>query len=441
MSDYMAKGRPVRKVADMLGLPLPKPETLIRGYQAWNDQPLSGYKYVTNATTAVTGILQAAGAAPAADTDKVDALVFEASGLRNTQGLDKAYQFYHAHLKRLARNGRVVLVVQTLPNSPEAIASQQALEGFMRSIAKEIGRKGATANMIYWEGNDLNEVKVRLKLPLLFLLSRHSAYVDAQPLRLNNLVALPEAVPLNQSLTGKIALVTGAARGIGASIAIRLAEEGARVVVLDHPSQEAAAKDTLSKTGGDLLLQDISAADAPNNIKKWLQDNCGGVDIIVHNAGITRDKTLAKMEEKQWQQVLQVNLRSILALNESLIEDTLRDHGRLIYMSSISGFSGNFGQTNYAATKAALIAYAKASAAGLAPRGITANAIAPGFIETKMTETMPFFTREGGRRLNNLSQAGTPEDIAEAAVFMAMPGTAAYTGQTLRVCGGSMIGA
>lgn len=441
MSDYMAKGRPVRKIADMLGLPLPKPESLIRGYEAWNDQPLAGYKYITQAGTAVKDILNSAGATSANDTDKADALVFEATGFLNSPKLDAAYQFYHTHLKRLARNGRVVLVVQTKPDSPEAIASQQALEGFMRSIAKEIGRKGATANMIYWEGNDMSEVKERLKLPLLFLLSRHSAYVDAQPLRLNNLVALPGAAPLTQSLKGKVALVTGAARGIGASIALRLAEEGARVVILDHPSQEAAAKETLAKTGGDLLLQDISAADAPATVKKWLQDNCGKVDIIVHNAGITRDKTLAKMDDKQWQMVLQVNFRSILALNDALIEDTLNDNGRLIYMSSISGFSGNFGQTNYAATKAALIAYAKATAAGLAPRGITANAIAPGFIETKMTETMPFFTREGGRRLNNLSQGGTPEDIAEAAVFMAMPGAAAYTGQTLRVCGGSMIGA
>jgi 3-oxoacyl-[acyl-carrier protein] reductase len=164
------------------------------------------------------------------------------------------------------------------------------------------------------------------------------------------------------------------------------------------------------------------------------------LDILVHNAGITRDKTLAKMDIKYWDQVLNVNLQAILNINDALLP-SLNEGGRVIAMSSISGLSGNFGQANYAATKAALIGYVAALAPELSSRGITVNAIAPGFIETAMTAKMPLMTREGGRRLSNLQQGGLPEDIAEATLFLTSPGAAGITGQTLRVCGGSMIGA
>ena len=146
------------------------------------------------------------------------------------------------------------------------------------------------------------------------------------------------------------------------------------------------------------------------------------------------------MDIKYWDQVLNVNLQAILNINDALLP-SLNEGGRVIAMSSISGLSGNFGQANYAATKAALIGYVAALAPELSSRGITVNAIAPGFIETAMTAKMPLMTREGGRRLSNLQQGGLPEDIAEATLFLTSPGAAGITGQTLRVCGGSMIGA
>ncbi len=440
MSDYLAKGKPVRKIADMLGLPLPKPETLNRARAPWAEKPLNGLQYTSNATPGLLQIVENAGATPY-QSGKADLLLFEATSITSASQLDDAYAFFQANLGKLNRNGRVLLVVEQTNGSAEAKASQRALDGFMRSIAKEIGRKGATANLIYWKGSSLSNMLPRLQWPVLFLLSAHSAYVDAQTLRVDESVAMPAPVSVSKSLAVKTAVVTGAGRGIGASIALRLAEEGARVIVIDHPSQEIPARQIADKTLGTLLLQDISTADAPEKIKTWLQGHTEGIDILVHNAGITRDKTLAKMDEAYWQQVLQVNYRAILALNKVLIPEVLNDGGRILGMSSISGLSGNFGQTNYAATKAALIGYAAALAPEVAGRGITINAIAPGFIETDMVKTMPFFTREGGRRLNNLSQAGYPRDIAEATVFLMAPAAAGITGQTLRVCGGSMIGA
>lgn len=439
MSDILAKGRPLRKIADLLNLPLPKPETLIRGYHAWTDKPLEGYKVLSNAPAEMDKLFSEAGATKAATGEKADALVYFATGVEKAEQIDDAYRFYSSNLKYLARNGRVLVVVQHKPASAVALASQRALDGFMRSIAKEIGRRGATANMILWSGDTLNVD--RLKWPVLFLLSRHSAYIDAQVIRVDETVSLPSPVALSKSLQGKVALVTGAARGIGEAIALRLAEEGAKVLIVDHPSQDEAAKATAQKTNGSVLLQDLSTADAPQKVADWIKAETGGVDIVIHNAGLTRDKTLAKMTEDQWQLVLQVNYRTILALNDALLPELMNEGGRMVCMSSISGLSGNFGQANYAATKAALIGYVAAVAPELAAKGITANAIAPGFIETQMTAKMPFFTAEGGRRLNNLSQAGLPEDIAEATVFLSTPGSAGVTGQTLRVCGGSMIGA
>lgn len=440
MSDYLAKGKPVRKIADTLGLPLPKPETLNRAQTPWSDQPLAGLQYVSNTTAELINVLTKAGAVPVAD-GKVNLLLFEANNITKAEQIDDAYRFFNQNLKQLARNGRVLLLVQQSEGDAEAKATQRAYDAFMRSIAKEIGRKGATANLVYWKGDNMAAMTERLAWPVLFFLSAHSAYVNAQPIVVDQIVPFPKDVTWSGSLRGKTAVVTGGARGIGASIARRLAEEGARIIIVDHPSQEANAQAVVQRTNAELILQDISAADAPEKLKDWLQGHTEGVDILVHNAGITRDKTLAKMDEQYWQQVLQVNYRSILAINKVVVPTVLKDGGRIIGMSSISGLSGNFGQTNYAATKAALIGYAAALAPELAGRGITVNAIAPGFIETDMVKTMPFFTKEGGRRLNNLSQAGYPRDIAEATVFLTAPAAAGVTGQVLRVCGGSMIGA
>ena len=192
--------------------------------------------------------------------------------------------------------------------------------------------------------------------------------------------------------------------------------------------------------GGVPLAVDVTDPDAPERIASTLTD-LGGVYAVVHNAGVTRDKTLARMSPQAWDLTIAVNLSAITRLTERLVGGTLKDGGRLIAMSSIGGIAGNPGQTNYAATKSALIGYVEALAPQLAARGITANAIAPGFIETQMTDAMPTLIREAARRMSALSQAGEPRDVAELAVFLASPGSAGLTGRTLRICGGHVAGA
>ena len=438
MGDFLAKGKFTRKLADTLGIPLPKPETLIKSNDPYGARPLDGYTGIVQVSSSFQALLEQAGL-QVADIEKVDALILDGSAYRSVADLAEAHTFFSSHLKKLKRNGRV-LILSSTGGDAVSQAVQQGLEGITRSIAKEIGRKGATANLLVWQSSDHAKKDQQLILPAVYLLSRYATYVDGQAFKVSDLIA-GNGSGYDGSLKDKVALVTGGARGIGAAIAKSLAREGARVMIVDIPQEAEHAEKVAQETGGSFLPMDITQADAPALIKEWLQKEAGGADILVHNAGITRDKTLAKMDRKYWDQVLAVNLQSIFNLNDALIPDTLHDGGTIMYMSSISGLAGNFGQTNYAGTKAALIGYAASLAPSLVSRGISVNAIAPGFIETKMTETMPFFTREGGRRLNNLSQAGYPEDIAEMATFLAMPGSRGVTGQVLRVCGGSLIGA
>ncbi len=439
MSDTLIHNNTLRWLIKNMHLPLPLPPVLVRGNAPWPTEILQGYRVKTNGNLSLTAWLQGAGAATVEGTEPVDALVYELNGPQTVAELDQLHRFFSENLGRVRPNGRVLLLQQHHPHTPEAAAAHRAADGFIRSIAKETGRKGITANRIAYEGT-WDDMRTRLQGPLLFLLSRYAAFIDGQTLWVDGRVRLPQALPYTQPLAGKTALVTGAARGIGAAIAQSLAREGATVIVVDRPQEAEAARALASKIKGTLLLQDIGAADAPKALAEFLTNNKHTLDILVHNAGITRDKTLAKMDADRWQQVLGINLKAILALNETLLP-LLNDGGRMIAMSSISGFAGNFGQANYAATKAGLIGYVAALAPQLSARGITANAIAPGFIETAMTAKMPLMSREGGRRLSNLQQGGLPEDIAEATLFLASPGAAGITGQTLRVCGGSMIGA
>jgi 3-oxoacyl-[acyl-carrier protein] reductase len=193
---------------------------------------------------------------------------------------------------------------------------------------------------------------------------------------------------------------------------------------------------------GTALQLDITAADAPAQLTEHLRQRHDGVDVVVHNAGITRDKTLGKMTESAWDAVLAVNLASQLAVNDALLEaGLLRDNGRIIGVSSIAGIAGNVGQTNYATSKAGVIGMVNTYAPVLAGRGATINAVAPGFIETRMTAAVPLFIREAGRRMNSLSQGGLPIDVAETIAWYASPGSAAVNGNVVRVCGQSLLGA
>ncbi len=319
--------------------------------------------------------------------------------------------------------------------TPVVDATRQALDGIVRSLAKELQR-GSTANLL------LVDDEASLESALRFFLSGKSAYVDGQPVRLEAGTA-PAPKDWDQPLAGKTALVTGAARGIGAAIAGVLARDGAHVIAADLPAAGEALAKVANRIGGTTLHLDVAAPDAAQKLLEYLAAQTGGLDILIHNAGITRDKLMANMKPPQWDSVIAVNLESQLRINAALLDsDQLRDSSRVVCLSSTTGLSGNRGQTNYGATKAGVIGLVRSSAAAFAAHGAgTINAVAPGFIDTEMTAKMPLATREVARRLSSLQQAGLPIDVAEAVAWLASPGAGGVNGQVLRVCGQNLVGA
>ncbi|OZG70943.1 3-oxoacyl-ACP reductase [Hahella sp. CCB-MM4] len=367
-------------------------------------------------------------------------VIFDGTAIQDMTQYRLLFDSFQPLISKLTRNARILVLAREPEEeqSPQQAALARGLEGFTRSLAKEIGKKGSTANLIYLSQG----AETRLEMPIRFLCSHHSTFVSGQALHLSNQVNPPERITFSETLADKFALVTGSAGGIGAETAKRLAQEGAKVICLDIPAAEESLSQLAEEINGVAITLDITQQDAADKLADFIEHHSGGIDILVHNAGITRDKSLAKMPEHYWDSVIAVNLGAIFNIDECLKQrNLLNSEGRVICLSSISGIAGNFGQSNYAATKAALIGYVKAQAPVQASRGITFNAIAPGFIETNMTAAMPVLTREAGRRLNALSQGGLPHDVAEAITFLASPGAYGITGQTLRVCGLGIMGA
>jgi 3-oxoacyl-[acyl-carrier protein] reductase len=437
-------------LAKQLGIP--QPETL-RRYQP-GDPPLAGTLLIGGEGRVVEPLRSAL----AEDYDVVSnnlggrwadsfgGLVFDATGITEPAGLKALYKFFTPLLRNLGPSGRI-LVVGTTPEETGGVherVAQRALEGFTRSLAKEL-RRGATAQLVYLSA-DAKPAATGLESTMRFILSGKSAYVDGQVFRVGAADSAPPA-DWDRPLDGKIALVTGAARGIGATIAEVFARDGASVVAVDIEgpagSSDALAK-TAAKVGATVLTLDVTADDAVDRITEHMREHYHGtrLDILVNNAGITRDKLLVNMDEARWDSVLAVNLLAPLRLTEGLVDNgTLAEGGRVVGLSSMAGIAGNRGQTNYAATKAGMIGLTDTLAAAYADKGITVNAVAPGFIETKMTEAIPLATREVGRRLNSLYQGGQPVDVAETIAYFASPASNAVTGNTIRVCGQAMLGA
>ncbi|OBJ83523.1 3-oxoacyl-ACP reductase [Mycobacterium asiaticum] len=374
--------------------------------------------------------------------DSFGGLVFDATGITAPDGLKALHDFFTPLLRNLKHNARV-LVIGTTPeaagNTDERIA-QRALEGFTRSLAKEV-RNGTTVNLVYL-APDAKPAATGLESTARFILSGKSAYVDGQVFYVGAEDAAPPA-DWDRPLEGKVAIVTGAARGIGRTIAEVFARDGARVVAIDVESAGDALAETASSVGGTPLWLDVTAEDAVDKITQHLRDHHGGhADVLVNNAGITRDKLLANMDDDRWNAVQAVNLLAPQRLTEGLVENgTIGQGGRVIGLSSMAGIAGNRGQTNYATTKAGMIGLTQALAPALAEKGITINAVAPGFIETEMTAAIPLATREVARRLNSLYQGGQPVDVAETIAYFANPASNAVTGNTVRVCGQAMLGA
>ncbi|WP_029089201.1 3-oxoacyl-ACP reductase [Brevibacterium album] len=350
-------------------------------------------------------------------------------------------------LRSLVRCARVITFSRTPGTAqhpdadldPALAAARNGVTGLTRSLAHEM-RAGGTANgIVVADGVPMDAPSARAAL--WFLLSSKSAYVSGQFLEIGSVVGAELSAQefTGRTLAGRTAVVTGAARGIGAAIAETLAREGATVHGVDVPQAGDALAATMNRVGGRALQLDITAADAASAIASHVG---GPVDILVNNAGITRDRMLANMDAGRWDSVLEVNIGAQLRLNAGLTEaGAWGSSPHVVSLASISGIAGNRGQTNYAASKAGVIGMTAASAGAFAALGGSVNAVAPGFIETEMTKKVPVLTRELGRRVSSLQQGGLPQDVAEAVAFLASDAAGGINGSTLRVCGQNMMGA
>ncbi len=372
------------------------------------------------------------------EKQRFKALVFDASGIESSQQLKELYEFYHPTIGALSKCGRV-LVVGTDPAEcdPGKAAAQQALLGFVKSVGKEVGKKGATANLVYVKSGATSAEMLRSSVE--FFTSPRSAYVSGQSVVVTKAKVSTKGDE-STSLVGKTALVTGASRGIGESIAGVLARYGATVICLDVPQAEEDLKRVAGAIDGLVLSQDITQAEAPERIAQFITEHTGGLDIVVHNAGVTRDKTLGRMKAHFWDLLMDINLTAMERMNQHFLEKgVINKQGRIVCVASISGIAGNFGQSNYAASKSGVIGYVESMSKHL-DAGMTINAVAPGFIETQMTAAIPFAIREAGRRMNSLSQGGQPVDVAETIAYFASPYSQSVNGNVVRVCGLSLIG-
>ena len=242
-------------------------------------------------------------------------------------------------------------------------------------------------------------------------------------------------------LGGKVALVTGASRGIGAVVACRLAQAGAKVGVNYHASPDAAeiVVESINKDGGEAILVggDVSQEENAEKVVKDLVDHYGSIDILINNAGINKDQLLIRMKPEDFDSVINVNLRGAFLCTRYAMTHMIRQRsGRVINMSSVVGLSGNPGQANYAAAKAGLVGLTKAVAREVASRNVTVNALAPGYIDTAMVDELTVETQDKILSTIPMGRFGTPEDVAEAVVFLASDGASYITGQVLTIDGG-----
>ncbi len=369
----------------------------------------------------------------------VDGVVFDARAIKTIKQAEHLYAFFHEHMRYIAPSGKIVLIglSPSLCEHPEQASIQRGLVGFVKSLAKEVGRKGITANLLYNE----KSLSQSIVSPLRFFLSYRSAYVNGQVVNLINESSLA-LEPWIKPLSGKVALVTGASRGIGLSIAQLLARDGAKVIGLDIESAKTLLEQEMANIGGQAMVANITDTNSPELISNELERLVGSIDILVHNAGITKDKMLSSMPKSHWQQVMSVNLEAIVRINEEILKrELINQSSRIICVSSISGIAGNLGQTNYAMSKASVIGLVDSMSSPLQEKNITINAVAPGFIETQMTSAIPIFTRFAGRRIAALSQGGLPIDVAETVAFLAAPQSQGVTTNIIRVCGLNIMGA
>lgn len=243
---------------------------------------------------------------------------------------------------------------------------------------------------------------------------------------------------------GRVAVVTGGGRGIGRAIAVRLAEEGAKVAVSYRSNEEEAEKTaTLVREAGaecEIFRGDVASPDDVKALFEGVGEAFGGVDILVNNAGVTRDNIMLRMKEDEFDAVVRTNLKGTYLCTRAVLRGMVRARwGRIVNVSSVVGLIGNAGQANYAASKAGIIGFTKSVAREVAPRGITVNAVAPGYVETELTAGLPEQVKDQIRSQTPAGRIGEPEEIAEVVAFLAGEGASYVTGQTIAVDGGMVM--
>ncbi|WP_062517238.1 3-oxoacyl-ACP reductase [Demequina gelatinilytica] len=374
--------------------------------------------------------------------DRIGALIVDATDVSTVAELEGLRAVLRPAVRGVERSGRIIVVARPggAGGGWEADAVARALDGINRTVAKEL-RGGATSTLIYVHQG---ATPADLVSTLGFVLQGRSAFVDGQAWHVRP-ASTPEASLAERPLEGRICVVTGAARGIGAAIARTLARDGAVVVAVDIPQAGEGLAAVANEIGGTALQLDITADDAGARIAAHVAARGERIHAMIHNAGITRDKMLVNTDAARWGAVVDVNLAAQMRINEVLLAPDMpggmADDGRIIGVASTSGLAGNKGQTNYAASKAGVAGLVIAMAPDLGARGITVNAVAPGFIETDMTAKIPFVQREVFRRSNSLSQGGSPVDVAETIGYLIDPASRGVTGQVVRVCGQNLVGA
>ena len=399
-----------------------------------------------------------------ADTD-ANAVVLDARAAKSTSDLTWLYHAakQHSNSSAFRKPGGRVVVLRTCPDqmqNPEAAATSEAIVGFAKSLAKENGSRGATVNLLrdstgtsQQEQTTASSTNDAVEAPLQWLLSHQSCYVTGQELSVSGQpYSQPTTAKSDDKTTGAV-LITGAAGAIGKATAEFLCanhdagKPPAKLLLVDHPSTESKLKqiaNDLAAKGAsevDTLPLDLVQCDAASILSETGTLMGAGFCRVLHAAGITRDKTLRNMDlETSWLPVLQVNLEATMAIDQALLStpgalvDSSEGYSAFVYISSISGISGNAGQSNYAATKAGLLGYAEAMARLHSNHGF--RVVSPGFIQTDMTQKMPLLVRTIASRLNALGQAGQPEDVAAAIAFLSSPEAAGLApGLNLRVCG------
>lgn len=426
-----------RKLLSGLPLPIATPVELVRAADGTTSRPLA-FKRVALAGKGAADAdllvrhLEDAGARVEGPGDSPSDVVIgflpERAGAEDLAGL---YAMLHARVETLHDRGRVLLVVRS--GAPIVTAG---VHGFVRSLARELGGRGTTVNAVVSQDLELASPIVA------FLASERASYVSGQTWTLHA-GAIPVQVP---SPGPRLAVVTGAAQGIGESIVRVLAANGYRIALLDLESQTSAGRSLSDAIGGEPAGMAFHACDVRDTeqVARVLEtaraaSPMGMIDLLVNNAGISRDRTFRKMTPQEWAEVHAVDLAAVVGVTRSA-QPLLAPSARVVNVASVSGLAGNFGQTNYACAKGAVVGYTAQVARELEPRGIAVTAVAPGLIETAMSQAIPALQREVAAQMTSLAQLGLPQDVAMVVELLGRREAWPLRGQAVRVDGGMFFG-